>query len=384
MGEASRTGSTSVQQRVAHVLGEAGVSADEGSTAPLRDGLADAMRDLLARIEETADEAAADLVARCRELVALADLREELAEVELTRRLDMFVRVHEAVVRLREAGSVESIIRGAPEAVAEACDFDRVAVYRVDGSLMVAEAFYHRDDPARAAELLSFSRAHPAQLQEQILETEMVRRRRPIVVHDAQHHPSTYKPLVRPYGTHAYVAAPIMPEGRVIGFVHADKGVRRPDDPRAVDEFDRDVLWGFAEGLGHAIERVGLVDRMHAQSADVRRLMARAASAVDEYVDTRVELISTPHDGSGATSAARAILADQPDPDSPLAMLTRREREVLGLVAAGATNAQIAARLVITVGTAKSHVARILRKLGAANRVEAVTTYLRARGQQGA
>ena len=53
---------------------------------------------------------------------------------------------------------------------------------------------------------------------------------------------------------------------------------------------------------------------------------------------------------------------------------------MLTLIADGATNGQIAARLVITEDTAKSHVKRILRKLGAGNRVEAATMYLRSRG----
>jgi len=339
----------------------------------------------MARIEELCGSADEDLRGACRALVAAAELRDELAEDELTRRLGEFVRIHEAVVRLRERGSVEAIIAGAPEAVADACDFDRVVIFRVDESIMIAEAFYHRGDPERARRLLAHSREFPVPLRDQVLETEMVRRRRPMVVHDTHHHPSTYKPLIEVYGTYSYVAAPIMPEGRVIGFVHADKGVQFPRDPAAVDEFDRDLLWGFAEGLGHAIERVGLVERMHAQSQDVRRLVGQVVDAVDEVVGTRVELVSTADDGGGATTTARAILADRDLAPSgtPLARLTRRELEVLGLVAAGATNAQVASRLVITVGTAKSHMARILRKLGAANRVEAVTTYLRSHAGDG-
>ena len=47
---------------------------------------------------------------------------------------------------------------------------------------------------------------------------------------------------------------------------------------------------------------------------------------------------------------------------------TEREREVLELMVAGATNSTIAERLVITEGTVKSHVKHILRKLGAVNR----------------
>jgi DNA-binding NarL/FixJ family response regulator len=60
------------------------------------------------------------------------------------------------------------------------------------------------------------------------------------------------------------------------------------------------------------------------------------------------------------------------------AVLSAREREVLDLLVAGATNQQIAQRLVIVEGTAKAHVHKILRKLGASNRAEAVAIWLRA------
>lgn len=53
-----------------------------------------------------------------------------------------------------------------------------------------------------------------------------------------------------------------------------------------------------------------------------------------------------------------------------LMRLTLREREVLGYVAAGADNLQIAARLGITERTVKAHVSNLYRKLGVNNRVE--------------
>jgi ATP/maltotriose-dependent transcriptional regulator MalT len=53
--------------------------------------------------------------------------------------------------------------------------------------------------------------------------------------------------------------------------------------------------------------------------------------------------------------------------------LSEREVEVLTLLASGGTNAEIAKDLFVAVGTVKSHVNNIYRKLGAANRAEAVT-----------
>jgi DNA-binding NarL/FixJ family response regulator len=61
-----------------------------------------------------------------------------------------------------------------------------------------------------------------------------------------------------------------------------------------------------------------------------------------------------------------------PSPDAAQAPLSDREREVVGLIAAGATNREIAGRLFLSPHTVKEYTSGIYRKLGVRNRAEAV------------
>jgi len=90
-----------------------------------------------------------------------------------------------------------------------------------------------------------------------------------------------------------------------------------------------------------------------------------------------------------ASEAAWVLFQASRQKSRPGDDLTKREREVLCLIAEGATNPEIADRLFISPSTVKTHVSSILSKLGAATRTEAATRAVQeglvdGRGRRGA
>lgn len=101
-------------------------------------------------------------------------------------------------------------------------------------------------------------------------------------------------------------------------------------------------------------------------AADLERAV-RTVAAGDAALSPRVAGLLMRHVASAAVTRA-------PLPGPDLSALTARESEVLQLVARGLSNAEVASALVLSEATVKTHVSRMLLKLGLRDRVQAVVT----------
>ncbi|MDT7792400.1 MAG: hypothetical protein QOD59_1836 [Mycobacterium sp.] len=315
----------------------------------------------------------------CHGEIATLLLRSELAQVSLkdtilARHTEMVLGAQEALGGLRGVPTVASLAERAP-AAAHRMGFSRILFSRIRDGTWVACSAWAGEDEEFAETMVAVGMASPRRLSGPLLESEMVRRGVAILVRDPQSNPRVHPELAAVTNTAAYVAAPVLTWGRPIGLLHADRSAERP----GVYEVDRDVLAMFAEGLGVAFERNLMMDRLQAMRRAADEHLRAATALADDFTlnvmeragpaSTHLEqLLQTPESLQRATHSGGHL------PD-----LTAREIDVLRAIAAGQTNAQIALSLFVAEGTVKSHVKHILRKLGAANRTEAVARYHRQR-----
>ncbi|MEV6597752.1 response regulator transcription factor [Actinoplanes sp. NPDC051346] len=104
--------------------------------------------------------------------------------------------------------------------------------------------------------------------------------------------------------------------------------------------------------------------------------LVKDASAADLLTGIRVVASGDALLAPRITRRLIATFAEQAAPPSAapsgLEVITEREREVLGLIAQGLSNTEIAQQLFVTVGTVKTHIGRLLSKLGARDRAQLV------------
>jgi DNA-binding CsgD family transcriptional regulator len=248
---------------------------------------------------------------------------------------DVVGRVRRALVALREPTSTEHLECSVPAAVAM-LGFERVVYARLRGADW-------RPTAARSgADAVDVSAAIPVEVHTALAEFPVLVEQVPVVVGPGCEHR-----LLPVEWCRSYVAVPVLERGAVVGLIHA--GHRDP--ARRLTALDQEMLWVFSEALTPSFAAARAGDALR----DLMGRMTRFAGELGQF---------------GCTPVGEPPVAALPD-------VSGREREVLALMAAGQTNGQIARRLVITEGTVKSHVKRIMRKLHAANRAEAVAAWMR-------
>ncbi|WP_052914283.1 helix-turn-helix transcriptional regulator [Protofrankia coriariae] len=283
------------------------------------------------------------------------------------------VGIHQALGRLRRCASSAELLERVPPELTRACGFARAMISRVHHSEWIPILPPPGVDPDTDAFRRAFGDEPTLPLRHMLLEAEMVRRRIGILVADAASDPRCHEAFVTVAGARSYVGAPLMPSGRVIGFLHADR--RGQDHPVTQDDLDNIVL--FAEHVGLLYERAVFAEELQHRRARVQAAQLALARDLDAVsnAELRLQLPPTPEDDPDDDHR------DSTPPPGRIALLSTREREVLDLIVAGETNSGIARELVLGEQTVKTHVARVLRKLGATSRAEAAARYLRMRGR---
>ncbi|WP_019877567.1 response regulator transcription factor [Sporichthya polymorpha] len=329
--------------------------------------LTDALEDTTAKLAAVLRRPAApgmDLGALGRALADLTRAGADLAEDAVSRRFAAVDRIHESLGRLRAIPDVGELLEAAAAELAHCCDLDRTVVSRRRGSTWRAEAVWISPgvDPDVAARTRAYLTEQWIPLRAGTLENDLVRRRCAALV--SAQDAGVDRELVEAAESVGYIASPVMPSGEVIGFLQGDRWV----GSRELTDHDRDNLWTFAEGFGLIFQHLVLSQRLDQQRAHLREAFVAAERNLAELSSAELLLARRERPRPAGTEST--------GPAGAVPMFSRREREVLELMVAGARNTDIAERLVISESTVKAHVSRVTHKLKAANRAEAVSRFL--------
>ncbi|MGI9007532.1 MAG: LuxR C-terminal-related transcriptional regulator [Streptosporangiaceae bacterium] len=157
-----------------------------------------------------------------------------------------------------------------------------------------------------------------------------------------------------------------------------------PDRPHGIGpdrRFSAARHHACVQGHGGQPVDVGQAGRRAKRRAGASGFLVKDMALEDILTAIRVVAAGDAIIAPGVTRRLIEQFASEPRPGRKpreLTGITDREREVLRLVGLGLSNAEIAAALYITTGTAKTHVARRLTKLDARDRVQLVITAYQA------
>jgi DNA-binding CsgD family transcriptional regulator len=258
----------------------------------------------------------------------------------------------DGIRRMKKAGSLQGLGRQAGTELCDALGFDHALLsFVVDDGFVVEESGHGIGGPTVIARRDCMAERGCIRTQETILTNDS----------DLTAAPG-YRELL---GSGNYLVAPVIAESRVVALLHVSR------DGDGVSVRDIDVLDTFASAYSLLHERMLNTERVQQQRTSIARAAARLTEETDRVAAAAISLDVEHDDRVEPPTIA---------PDSALAAtLSDRERQVFERLVLGASNAEIADELVITIETVKTHVKRILRKIGAINRSEAIALYMEAR-----
>jgi LuxR family transcriptional regulator, regulator of acetate metabolism len=297
-------------------------------------------------------------------------------------RFESLARAHDAAAGLRRISSRQELLTQAPRALTAETGFTRAILSTIRESVLVPAAAWFdtsedpNDDADAASAALSDLREHPIRLEHHLVESDVMRRRRAALVTNVAENARVDRRLAKLLGWSSYVVAPLLSGANVIGMVHADRGAAGQ-----LETLDRDVLWEFTNVLSQINESAELRRTLRQEREDLRRFVDRVAALSVSLTDTPITFSAYTDERRPAPILPPVTMPPSGDAvrDDRLVfsgLLTKRELDVLRLLAEGGTNKTIADALVLSATTVKFHVNGILRKLHVANRAEAVSRYL--------
>jgi DNA-binding CsgD family transcriptional regulator len=295
------------------------------------------------------DDGATDYL---RGLTEFLSAQVEAHRIRSASHCDVVRSLTEGIRRMRKTESLQRLGRQARLSLCETMGFDQALLSFVEADGFVVE---ESEDGSSAATVIPRRHCPPEQ--------ECIRTQDTIEALDAEV-PTTsgYRELM---GTGNYLVAPVVDKARVVALLHVTRG-----EGQRISLGDADVLAAFASAYSLLYEKIRNAERLHQQRASIAQAAARLAEQAD-----RIALEAISFDFTEPGCGEMPVVAT----DSSLtATLSDRERDVFERLVVGASNADIADALVITVETVKTHVKRILRKIGAVNRAEAIALYLDA------
>ena len=268
--------------------------------------------------------------------------------------------------QLHTCTSVAELFGQASEIACDWCGFSRAFVVSVDEHDLTANASRALDEPASDV-LRRRLLAEPIPLVPGSLESELVRL---CGCSERGHARGIHSQLQASLGLKQFALGAIAPEMRVLAMLVAD----RPSpvvDSRAVEAVN-----ALAHVVARLLERLFLKQRMNEFAAEMRHLTASALALIREGLESPISLPT-----SGWSAPVFAFTYPAAPTDNEIERIfTRRELDIIGPMMAGLSNRDIATQLQLSPETVKKYVARVLRKLGAANRADAAVKYLRLSG----